>query len=159
MTRGGRGLRERGASPNSCVSAPGWKGMGRGPIGGGGGTPDGRPGGNGGGGPGSSSVGLFCPSSGLRWGGGGGIGVEVSAGTVGPGAGWIGGTGREVRGGGGGTVKGGAGISTSSTSAPSSGAPLSRTSFSSGFRSLSEGNGIDYDQLDIPIHERYKVAA
>jgi len=126
--------------------------MGRGTISGGGGTPDGRPSGNGGGGPGSSSMILSGLSSGLRgsngdgrdW--GGGVSVEISAGTIGSGVGWIGGTGREVSGGGGGTVKRGAGTSTGSTSPSSSGAPLLRTSFSSGFRSLSEDNEIDCDQ-------------
>jgi hypothetical protein len=88
----------------------------------------------------------------------GGVGAEVSLGAAGSEASRIGGTGREVSGGGGGTVKGGE-IFTGSASALSSGAPLSRTSFSSGFRSLSEGNGMDCNQLDIPIHERYKVAA
>ena len=136
---------------DSNVSALEWDGVGRGTIGGGGGIPDGRPSGNGGG-PGSSSMRLSGLSSGLRgsngdgrdW--GGGIDVEISAGTIGSGAGWIGGTGREIGGGGGGTMKRGAGTFTGSTSPSSSGAPLLRTSFSSGFRSLPEDNKMDCDQ-------------
>ena len=54
---------------------------------------------------------------------------------------------------------GGAGTFTGFTSVLSAWAPLLRPSLSSGFRSLSEGNGIDCDQSDIPTHERYKIGA
>lgn len=59
-----------------------------------------------------------------------------------------GGGGGAINGGGGGgaTKGGGAGAFASSTLVPSSWTP----SFSSSFRSLSEGDGIDCDQLDIP---------
>lgn len=113
----------------------------------------------GGGGPRSFSMGRSGLSSGLRGGirggdgGRGCVGVDVSAGTVDSGAGWIGGAGRGASGGGAGTFAG-------STSALSSGAAPSKTSsFSSDFRSSSEDNGMDCDQLDIPTHEKYKVAA
>lgn len=155
MTRDGGELWKRRTSCDPCVSALGLEGMGRGAVCVSGGTPDGRPGGNGGGGPGCSSIGLSGLSSGLRGGNGdgeggwgGGIGVGVSAVIVGFGACWTGGIDREVGGGGGGTVKGGdTGTLADSTSALSSGALSSGTSsFSSGFRSLSEGNGMDCDQ-------------
>jgi len=79
-------------------------------------------------------------------------------GIIGSGVGLTGGIGREVNGGGGGTVKGG--TFAGPTPAPSSETPLSRiSSFSSGFRLLSEGNGMDCDQLDIPTNEGYKCGA
>ena len=78
--------------------------MGRGAVGGGGGTPDGRPAGNGGGGPGSSPTRLSCISSSFRGGGldweadrEGGVGVGASTGDIGPGAGFTGGTRSEER--------------------------------------------------------------
>lgn len=123
--------------------------MGRGTVGGGGGTTNGRPGGNGGGGPGSSSMGLSGHSS-ERCGGdkneggwGRGIGVEVSAGSVGFEAGRTGGTGREIGGGGGGAMEGeGTGTLAGPMFALSPGTLFSAAPlFSSGFMSSSEGNG------------------
>ena len=94
MTRDCGGLWELGTSCDSCVPALGRKEIGRGAVGGGGGTPYGRPDGNGGGGPGFSWLGLPGLSSGLREGNGdgeggrgGGMGVEVSVGIVDSGAG------------------------------------------------------------------------
>lgn len=73
--------------------------------------------------------------------------VNGSAVTVDSGTGWIGGAGRGASGGGAGTFR-------DSTSALIPGAPPSRTSsFSSDFRSSSEDNGMDCDQLDIPTHQ------
>ena len=150
---------ERGVSCDSYNSSLGWEGMGRGAVGGGGLAPDGRPDGNGGGGPPSFSMRLSGLSSGLRGGirdgerGRGGVDVNASAVVVDSGTGWIGGAGRGASG-------GGAGTFAVSTSALIPGAPLSRTpSFSSDVRSSSEDNGMDCDQLDIPTHEKYKVAA
>ena len=94
MTRGGGGLGERGTLCDSWVSASGWGGVGRGAIGGGGGTPDGRPAGNGGGGPDSSSAGPSGLSSELCRGGGGGMDAQISGGIIDSGVGWTGGTGR-----------------------------------------------------------------
>ena len=138
-------MSERGISCDSCDSPLGWEGMGRGVVGGGG--------------PRSFSMGRSGLSSGLRGGirngdgGRRGVGVDVSAGTVDSEAGWIGGAGRGASG-------GGAGTFTGSRPALSSGAPSSTTSsFSSDFWSSSEDNTMDYDQLDIPTHEKYKVVA
>lgn len=119
--------------------------MGRGAVGGGGGTPDGRPTGNGGGRPGSSPSKLSTLSPDLRGGNeegegnrGGSVSTEVSAGLIDSGAGWIGGTGRLVNGRG--AAKGGdPGGFGDSASEPSSGTPWSKpSSFSSDFQS-SEG--------------------
>ena len=90
------------------------EGIGRGAVGGGGGTLNRRPAGNGGGDPGFSSTGLSILFSELRGGNEdiegdrrGGLGVGVSAGVIDSGGDWTGGTGRSANGGGGGTAKGG----------------------------------------------------
>ena len=140
-------------SCDSCVSAFGREGMGRGAAGGGGITADARPGGNRGGR--LSSLRLSDPSSELRVGseaGEGGWGRDLRAGSLvrisESGAGRTRGTGLKVKGGGGGTVKGGSDeVFVYSTSSLSPGTVSSSTSLlSSGFQPLSRGDKIDCRQ-------------